>query len=200
MASVRQTVEDVYLCGEAVISVGGQDCSAETAGAYTGDISAPMLADAGASYVILGHSERRQGHGETDAMVAAKATAAHAAGLVAIICVGETEAEREAGKQLDVVAAQVKGSLPPGAKPENTVIAYEPIWAIGTGKTATAEDVRAMHAHLRALAGEGMRLLYGGSVKPANAGEILHTDNVDGVLVGGASLVAADFVAIARAA
>lgn len=199
LATARQHVEDVYLCGEAVIAIGGQDCHTAESGACTGDISAPMLADAGCSYVIVGHSERRQGHGETDALVAAKARAAHAAGLVAIICVGETEAERNDGRHFDVVAAQARASMPEGATPENTVIAYEPIWAIGTGKTATAEDVRAMHAHLRGVAGAGMRLLYGGSVKPANAAEILATENVDGVLVGGASLAAADFVAIARA-
>lgn len=199
LATARQHVEDVYLCGAAVISIGGQDCSPTASGAFTGDVSAEMLADAGCSYVILGHSERRQGHDETDALVALKAKAAHAAGLTTIICVGETEEQRAAGKHLDIVAAQVKASLPACATVENTVIAYEPIWAIGTGKTATAEDVREMHAHLRGIAGEGMRLLYGGSVKPSNAAEILSTENVDGVLVGGASLVAADFVAIARA-
>ncbi len=197
---VRQALEDFYLCGEAVIAVGGQDCHSAASGAYTGDIAAAMLADLGCSHVILGHSERRQGHGENDATVNAKAVAAHAAGLVTIICVGETETERAEGRHLDVVAAQIKGSLPACATVDNTVVAYEPVWAIGTGKTATNQDVAAMHAHIRSLVGAGMRLLYGGSVKPSNAGEILNTPDVDGVLVGGASLVADDFVAIARAA
>jgi triosephosphate isomerase len=195
----RQALDDLYVCGEATISLGAQDCHAEANGAFTGDIAPRMLTDCGCRYVILGHSERRQGHGETDAQVAAKAKAAHQAGLITIVCVGETEAERAASRHFDVVARQVKAALPDCATVENTVIAYEPVWAIGTGKTATAEDVRAMHAHLRELAGGGMKLLYGGSVKPANAAEILSTENVDGVLVGGASLVAADFVAIARA-
>ncbi len=199
LGDVRQALNDFYLCGEVVMTVGAQDCSAAASGAYTGDIAAPMLADIGCSHVILGHSERRQGHKETDAQVAAKAVAAHGAGLVTIICVGETETERSEGRHFDVVASQIKGSLPNCATVENTVIAYEPVWAIGTGKTATNEDVAAMHAHIRALAGAGMRILYGGSVKPSNAKDILHTPNVDGVLVGGASLVADDFIAIARA-
>lgn len=196
---VRQVLDDTYLCGEVVMTVGAQDCHSATSGAYTGDISAPMLADIGCSHVIVGHSERRQGHGESDAVVQAKAAAAHAAGLIAIICVGETEVERGQGKHLDVVAAQIKGSMPQGSTPQNTVIAYEPVWAIGTGKTATNDDVAAMHAHIRSLVGAGVRILYGGSVKPANAHDILHIPDVDGVLVGGASLVADDFTAIARA-
>lgn len=199
LAEVRQALSDFYLCGEVVMTVGAQDCHSAVSGAYTGDISAAMLADIGCSHVILGHSERRQGHGETDVQVAAKATAAHAAGLVTIICVGETESQRSSGQHFDVVADQIKGSLPDCATVENTVIAYEPVWAIGTGKTATNDDVAAMHAHIRKLAGEGMRILYGGSVKAGNARDILHTPNVDGVLVGGASLVADDFIAIARA-
>lgn len=196
---LRQVLDDSYLCGEVVMALGAQDCHAQAAGAYTGDISAPMLADIGCSHVIVGHSERRHGHGESDAVVAAKAGAAHAAGLVALICVGETETERGQGRHFDVVAAQIAASMPPSATPDNTVIAYEPVWAIGTGKTATNEDVAAMHAHIRSLVGAGMRILYGGSVKPANARDILHLAHVDGVLVGGASLVVDDFVAIARA-
>lgn len=189
-----------------VCAVGGQDCSEKDSGAFTGDIAAPMLKDIGASYVILGHSERRQYHKETDALVAAKAAAANKAGLITVICVGETEAEREAGKQNDVVSAQMAGSIPEGANSSNTVIAYEPVWAIGTGKTATAEDIRAMHAFIRGqlaekLADGGkMRILYGGSVKPSNAVEIFGVDNVDGALIGGASLKTDDFMGIAQAA
>ncbi len=197
---VRQALDDLYICGEATISVGAQDCHAESHGAFTGDIAPRMLTDMGCTHVIVGHSERRHGHGETDAQVAAKAQAAHQAGLITIICLGETESERTAGHHFDVVSRQIKGSLPSGVTPANTVVAYEPVWAIGTGKTATADDVREMHAHIRQQCGEGMTILYGGSVKPGNAAEILSTPNVDGVLVGGASLVAADFVAIARAA
>lgn len=197
---VRQALDDLYICGEAVITVGAQDCHAASSGAFTGDIAALMLADMGCSHVILGHSERRQGHAEQSAQIAAKAAAAQAAGLVAIICVGETENERSAGRHFDVVAAQVAASLPQGYTADNTVVAYEPVWAIGTGKTATNDDIAAMHARIRGLVGQGVRILYGGSVKPAQAAEILHTPNVDGVLVGGASLVAQDFIAIARAA
>ena len=162
-----------------------------------------MLADAGCSHVITGHSERRANHGETDAIVRAKAAAAHRAGLVAIICVGETEAERDAGEAEAVVAASLLGSLPAGARPENTVVAYEPVWAIGTGRTPTVDDVVAVHAALRAALGErgeAMRILYGGSVKPDNAAALLAPYDVDGALVGGASLSAADFLAIAGAA
>ncbi len=183
--------------------IGGQDCSPEPSGAFTGDISAQMLKDAGASSVILGHSERRQLHGETDALVAAKAKAAWAAGLSVIICVGESDAEREAGNAHTVCHTQIIGSVPATASAANTAIAYEPIWAIGTGKTPTLEEIAAMHAHLRGCLVEslgegarGIRLLYGGSVKPGNAREILGLPGVDGALVGGASLKAVDFLAI----
>ncbi len=188
------------------IAIGAQDCHAKASGAHTGDISANMLADAGASAVIVGHSERRADHGENNADVRAKAEAVHAAGLVAIICVGETRAEREAGKTLSVVRKQVRGSLPEAAHARNTVIAYEPVWAIGTGLVPTVEDVAEVHADIRrtlkALIGreaEGVRVLYGGSVKPDNARALLSVANVDGALVGGASLKAADFLAIAAA-
>lgn len=179
------------------IAFGGQDCHASVSGAHTGDISAAMIADAGGTCVIVGHSERRAAYGESDAAVAAKAAAAHAAGLTAIICVGETLAEREAGKALSVVDGQVVGSLPAGATPENTVIAYEPVWAIGTGKTPSLADIAEMHAAIRTRLGSpAFRILYGGSVKPSNAQDILGLANVDGALVGGASLKAADFDAI----
>lgn len=180
------------------ILLGGQDCHDKTSGAYTGNISADMLKDAGCSFVILGHSERRQYQKETDAEVAAKALAAHAAGISAIICVGETDAERMAGLARDVVTRQLAGSIPTSANAENTAIAYEPVWAIGTGKTASGDDIAGMHAHIRQHAG-ALPILYGGSVKPDNAREILHIENVDGVLVGGASLKVEDFIAIAAA-
>ena len=185
------------------VALGAQDCHAEAAGAHTGDISAEMLADAGCSHVIAGHSERRTGHGESDAVVRAKAAAAHRAGLVAIVCVGETAAERDAGKAEAVVAASLVGSLPESARPENTVVAYEPVWAIGAGRTPTVDEVAAVHAALRAALGErgaGTRILYGGSVKPENAAALLAPYDVDGALVGGASLAAADFLAIAGSA
>ncbi|MCI4661528.1 MAG: triose-phosphate isomerase [Neomegalonema sp.] len=188
------------------VAVGAQDCHAKASGAHTGDVSAEMLADAGASAIIVGHSERRTDHGETDETVKAKAEAAWRAGLTAIICVGETEGERDAGQALSVVERQIAGSVPEGATAANTVIAYEPVWAIGTGRTPTIADIKeihdAMHAQLVARfggEGEGMRLLYGGSVKPGNAAEIFAVENVDGGLVGGASLKAEDFLAIARA-
>ena len=191
---------------DTAIRVGGQDCHAKASGAHTGDIAAAMLKDAGASHVILGHSERRADHGETDADIRAKAEAAGAAGLVRIICVGETEAERDAGRTLDVIGAQLAGSVPEGATAADTVIAYEPVWAIGTGRTPTLEQIAEVHDFLRErlsarFAGEGraMRLLYGGSVKPANAAEIFATADVDGALVGGASLKAADFAQIVTA-
>jgi triosephosphate isomerase len=184
------------------VAIGGQDCHAEPAGAFTGDISAEMLKDAGASAVIVGHSERRHYHCETDAVVCAKAQAARRAGLLAIVCVGETRAERDAGKALDVVGRQLQGSLPDGAA--DFVVAYEPVWAIGTGVTPTLDDVTAMHRFIRerlaaryGQAGQGVRILYGGSVKPANAEKLLTADNVDGALIGGASLKADDFLAIA---
>jgi triosephosphate isomerase (TIM) len=174
--------------------VGGQDCHAESSGAHTGDISAAMLADAGASHVILGHSERRADHGETSAEVAQKVLAAWKAGLVTIICIGETEAERDAGSTLDVVAAQLEYSLPSGATRTNTVVAYEPIWAIGTGRIPRAEEIGQVHAFLRSqLPDRGIRLLYGGSVKPDNVASVFAVAEVDGALVGGASLKAADF-------
>lgn len=188
------------------VPIGGQNCHSEMKGAYTGDVSAAQLADVGAVAVILGHSERRQEYEVTDAIVHAKVPAAWAAGLMAIICVGETEQQRDHGAALDVVGAQLEGSIPDGATAANTVIAYEPVWAIGTGRVASPTDIAEMHAHIRArLAGrfaeaDGMRILYGGSMKPENAAEILAIDNVDGGLIGGASLKADDFLAIARAA
>ena len=179
------------------IAIGGQDCHAEPSGAFTGDVSAEMLRDAGASAVILGHSERRQYHGETDEEVAAKTRAARRAGLLAIVCVGETEAQRDDGEALNIVARQIAARLPGGATPENTAIAYEPIWAIGTGRTPTLPEIGQMHAHIRKCLGGGrVRILYGGSVKPANAAEILAVAEVGGALVGGASLKASDFCAI----
>ena len=187
------------------LKVGGQDCHAKVSGAHTGDISAAMLADAGASHVILGHSERRADHGETDSLIRLKAEAAHAAGLVAIICVGETEAQRDAGQTLAVIGAQLSGSVPEGTTAANTVIAYEPVWAIGTGRTPTLAEIAEVHGFLRARLAErfadagGVRLLYGGSVKPSNAAEIFAVADVDGALVGGASLKAADFGAIVAA-
>jgi triosephosphate isomerase len=188
------------------IATGGQDCHAKAAGAHTGDVSAEMLADAGATYVILGHSERRADHGESDATVRAKAEAAWRAGLTAIVCVGETEAQRRAGQTLDVVGGQLDGSVPAGATAANLVIAYEPVWAIGSGLTPTPADVAEVHAFIRdrlvkLMGGEGAkaRILYGGSVKPSNAAELMGVANVDGALVGGASLKAADFMGIAAA-
>jgi len=189
--------------GKGPMEVGGQDCHAAASGAHTGDISAEMLADAGARAVIVGHSERRTDHAEGDADVNAKAQAAWRAGLVAIVCVGETEAERKSGQAVAVVERQLNGSVPDGATAANTVIAYEPVWAIGTGLTPTAGDVEEMHKAMRdnlsaRLGAEGaaMRLLYGGSVKPANAKELMGVANVDGALVGGASLKADDFLGI----
>lgn len=188
------------------VKAGGQDCHPKESGAHTGDISAEMLQDAGASYVIVGHSERRTDHGETDELVRAKAEAAWRAGLVAVICIGETQAERQGGATLAVLSRQIEGSVPTAATPANTVIAYEPVWAIGTGLTPTVGDVAEAHAHIRArlteLLGSSaarMRILYGGSVKPSNAVELLGVANVDGALVGGASLKAADFLGIAEA-
>lgn len=190
------------------VALGAQDCHWEKSGAFTGDISAAMLADLGCGYVIVGHSERRQGHRENDRTVAAKAAAALEAGMVPIICVGETEAERDSGRAVSVVSEQVRSSLPDGARDAEIVIAYEPVWAIGTGRTASPRDVDEMHAVIRQVLTEAvgaeraaaLRLLYGGSVKPGNAAELLSVANVDGALVGGASLVADDFLAIARAA
>lgn len=185
------------------LKVGGQDCHTGTSGAHTGDIAAQMLADAGACAVIVGHSERRTDHGELDRIVRAKAKAAHAAGLQAIVCVGETEGERRAGLTLRVVARQLANSLPEGATAANTIVAYEPVWAIGTGLTPTTGDVAEVHGAIRAALaerfgddGQNMRILYGGSVKPANAAELMSVANVNGALVGGASLKAADFLGI----
>lgn len=188
------------------VGVGGQDCHAKPFGAHTGDLAAEMLADAGARAVIVGHSERRQDHRESNGQVRAKAEAARRAGLIAIVCVGETREEREAGQALDVVRGQLEGSIPDGATGADLVVAYEPVWAIGTGLTPTNDDIAEMHAALRGALiarfgaeGEGFRLLYGGSVKPENAREILAVPDVDGALVGGASLKAESFLAIARA-
>ncbi|EKE77679.1 triose-phosphate isomerase [Oceanibaculum indicum] len=192
------------LCRETGLALGAQDCHAKSSGAFTGDVAAPMLADAGCSHVIVGHSERRSLHGEDNATVKAKAEAALAAGLVAIVCVGETEAERDSGKAEEIVVAQLLASLPQGASAKTLVVAYEPVWAIGTGRTPTVEQVADMHAALRkALGGvlsdaAGLRLLYGGSVKPGNAAELLAVANVDGALVGGASLSHGDFWAICQ--
>jgi triosephosphate isomerase len=188
---------------QGAFAIGGQDCHAQPSGAFTGDISAEMLKAAGASHVIVGHSERRQYHGESDADVAAKARAAWRAGLVAIVCIGETLAEREAGQANAVCHSQLGGSIPEGATAANTVLAYEPVWAIGTGKVPGMDDIRAMHAHLRqclkahsGAEGGRMLILYGGSVKPDNAAAILAIPDVGGALVGGASLKPADFLGI----
>jgi triosephosphate isomerase (TIM) len=193
------------MLGRDDVGLGGQDCHPAPSGPHTGEIAAPMLADVGCRYVIVGHSERRTEHGETDALVRAKAEAALTAGLIPIVCLGETESERDRGRALAVVAGQLAGSLPDRAAASTTVVAYEPVWAIGTGRTPIAEDIVAMHGHLRRELAKRFadaarfRLLYGGSVKPANAAEILALPDVDGALVGGASLKAEDFLAIARA-
>mgnify|MGYP002641551725 CR=1 FL=1 len=187
------------------VAVGGQDCHAAESGAHTGDVSAEMLADAGCAYVIVGHSERRTDHGETSEQVRAKAEAAHRAGLRAVICIGETDSERDSGKTLDVISSQLAGSTPAASDAVNTVIAYEPVWAIGTGRTPTNDEVQAVHAHIRAVikashgdaVASGVRLLYGGSMKPDNAKGLLALRDVDGGLIGGASLKAVDFLAIA---
>jgi triosephosphate isomerase len=189
------------------IMVGAQDCHVKASGAYTGDISAEMIQDSGGQYVILGHSERRQYHHETNELVCEKASAAHRAGLTAVVCIGETREEREAGKAIAVVREQLKGSVPQNSTSANLIIAYEPVWAIGTGLTPTVADIAEIHGVIRedlaALVGAKeqklVRILYGGSVKPSNAKELLGIANVDGALVGGASLVASDFLAIANA-
>ncbi|GAB4295139.1 MAG: triose-phosphate isomerase [Roseovarius sp.] len=212
-AAARKAACEVALCLPATLlpraaalglpealALGGQDCHPQPSGAFTGDISAPMLADAGARCVIVGHSERRDYHGETDAQVADKARAAWAAGLSAIICVGETEAQHRAGDTLAVLAAQVAGSVPPEATPENTVLAYEPVWAIGTGLTPTTTEIADVHAFLRGrLPSPEISILYGGSVNPGNAAEIFALADVDGGLVGGASLRAEKFIPIIMA-
>ena len=209
---------DVMVCPPAIITrrvksvlrgtkikVGGQDCHWNASGAHTGDISPEMLSEAGCTAVIVGHSERRTNHGETDEIVAKKASGAHRAGLTAIICIGETLDERKAGKTLEVVSSQLKGSVPEGAAAANTVIAYEPVWAIGTGLTPTTAEVAEVHAHIRTelagimgTEGAGVRILYGGSVKPSNAAELMGQPHVNGALVGGASLKAADFLGIIK--
>jgi triosephosphate isomerase len=188
------------------VAVGGQDCHVKTSGAHTGDTSPAMLKDAGCSYVILGHSERRTDHGETDAQVKAKAAAAHAAGLRAIVCIGETLTQRDAGQTIEVNKSQLKGSWPEGGNADNTVIAYEPVWAIGTGRVATPAQAQEVHAAIRAELGNiigaaeaaKVRILYGGSMKPDNAKELLALPDVDGGLIGGAALKAEDFWAIAK--
>ncbi len=182
-------------CG---VAIGAQDCHAAAKGAHTGCVSAAMLVEAGATYCIIGHSERRADHHETDAEVKAKAEAVIAAGMTAIVCVGETIDQRQAGKAVAVVEHQLAGSLP--EMRDHLVVAYEPVWAIGTGLTPSAADVAEMHAAIRSVVGPDVRILYGGSVKASNAAELLHVANVDGALVGGASLTAADFVPIIKAA
>ncbi|WP_091766977.1 triose-phosphate isomerase [Maricaulis salignorans] len=187
-------------CADTAIRVGAQDCHTQSSGAHTGDVSAEMVRDAGAEFVILGHSERRSDHGETSALVRRKAQAALAAGLIPIICVGETREQREAGEAFDIVGAQLRASLPENAA--GSVIAYEPVWAIGTGLTASAPDVAQMHAFIRTQLPDpaATRVIYGGSVKPANAGELMALDDVDGALVGGASLKVEPFASIITAA
>ncbi|KPB01399.1 triose-phosphate isomerase [Ahrensia marina] len=194
------------LCNGTALLLGGQDCHFEQSGAHTGDISADMLQDAGASYVILGHSERRADHDETNTDVLKKSLAAYETGLTAIICVGETRAEREEGRAMEIVSNQLEGSMSKDANSQNTVIAYEPVWAIGTGLVPSNHDIEAMHGHIRqvlserfGVEGESMRILYGGSLKPSNAEEILRTKNVNGGLIGGASLKSEDFLAICAA-
>lgn len=191
--------------GHGAIATGGQDCHANTNGAHTGDISAAMIVDAGGTYVLTGHSERRTDHAETDAMIAAKSEAAYNAGIIAVICIGETLEERENGTTLSVLDTQLAGSIPDTATATNTVIAYEPVWAIGTGKVPTTDQIAEVHAHIRARLtarfndGNDMRILYGGSVKASNAAEIFAVNDVDGALVGGASLKASDFSPIITA-
>jgi triosephosphate isomerase len=204
LAGFAENTRGILPADQKALALGAQDCHPEPGGAHTGDISAEMLADAGASFVIVGHSERRADHGETDALVRQKAEAAWRAGLIAIVCIGETQAQRDAEQTLHVCGGQLSGSLPDGASAANLVIAYEPVWAIGTGRTPTAEDVKQVHRFIRDKLiarfkdeGAKMRILYGGSVKPSNAAELMAVPNVNGALVGGASLKAADFLAIA---
>jgi triosephosphate isomerase len=192
------------LRGSKALAIGGQDCHPKPSGAHTGDISAEMLADAGASAVIVGHSERRADHGESDGLVRQKAEAAWRAGLTAIVCIGETQQQRDSGQTLEICHGQLNLSLPDAARADNLVVAYEPVWAIGTGLTPTAEDIEQIHTFIRGILivrfnGEGtkIRILYGGSVKPSNARELMAVANVNGALIGGASLKAADFLAIA---
>jgi triosephosphate isomerase len=190
--------------GSKALAVGGQDCHPKASGPHTGDISAEMLADAGASAVIVGHSERRADHCETDVLVRQKAEAAWRAGLTAIVCIGETQQQRDAGQTLEICRGQLNISLPDNAKADNLVVAYEPVWAIGTGSTPTVADIEQIHQFIREILiarfnreGARMRILYGGSVKPSNAKELMAVANVNGALVGGASLKATDFLAIA---
>jgi triosephosphate isomerase len=204
LAGFAENTRGILPADQKALALGAQDCHPEPSGAHTGDLSAEMLADAGASFVIVGHSERRADHGETDALVRQKAEAAWRAGLIAIVCIGETRAQRDAGQTLDVCGGQLSGSLPDSATSAKLVVAYEPVWAIGTGLTPTAEDVKQVHQFIRdnlitRFKGEGakIRILYGGSVKPSNAAELMAVPNVNGALVGGASLKAADFLAIA---
>ena len=194
------------LTRQSPIGLGGQDCHAEANGPHTGDIAAEMLKDAGASAVILGHSERRIEHGETDVMISAKTLTAQGAGLSAIVCIGESLAERKEGRTLDVITRQISGSLPPNASPQQTIVAYEPVWAIGTGLTPSPGEIGDVHRHIRSMltklfdrASAAIPILYGGSVKPANAAEITAIPDVNGALVGGASLRAADFIGIIKA-
>jgi triosephosphate isomerase (TIM) len=196
----------VWKSKDSALIIGGQDCHPKASGAHTGDVSAEMIAEAGAKLVLVGHSERRADHGESDALVRSKAEAGWRAGLLVVLCIGETEAERKSGETNAVLARQLAGSAPDGATAQNMVVAYEPVWAIGTGLTASSDDIAAAHAHIRARLAErfgdgakAIRILYGGSVKPGNAAEILALDDVDGALVGGASLKAADFLAIVAA-
>jgi triosephosphate isomerase len=204
LASFAEHTRGILPADQKALALGAQDCHPEPSGAHTGDISAEMLADAGASFVIVGHSERRADHGETDALVRQKAEAAWRAGLIAIVCIGETRVQRDAGQTLDICGGQLGGSLPDGATAANLVVAYEPVWAIGTGLTPTVKDIKQVHQFIRdkliiQFKGEGakIRILYGGSVKPSNAAELMGVPNVNGALVGGASLKAADFLAIA---
>jgi triosephosphate isomerase len=190
--------------GSKALAVGAQDCHPKASGAHTGDISAEMLADAGASAIIVGHSERRADHGESDGLVRRKAEAVWRAGLTAIVCIGETQQQRDAAQTLEICGGQLNVSVPDGARAGNLVVAYEPVWAIGTGVTPTAQDVEQIHRFIRELLiarfsgeGAGIRILYGGSVKPSNAAELMAVANVNGALVGGASLKASDFLAIA---
>src|SRR5262245_3387503 len=193
IAAIRAVVKG------AKIRLGGQDCHWDASGAHTGDVSAEMLEDAGCSAVIVGHSERRTDHGETDEIVRRKAEAAHRAGLIAIVCIGETLEQRKAGQTLAVISRQLQSSVPADATAANTVIAYEPVWAIGTGLTPTAAEVAEVHHSIRQQSDPDLRILYGGSVKPANAAELMAVANVNGALVGGASLKAADFIGIIKA-
>lgn len=202
-ATILSAIGDIL--ADKAIKLGGQDCSLESDGAFTGDISARMLVDAGCSFTIVGHSERRHGHGENDALVRAKAEAALAAGLDIVLCIGETEADYDAGNTIAVLDRQLEGSLPTKADAGNLILAYEPVWAIGTGKTPTISDIASTHEHLRkrlkswVSSGADVPILYGGSVKASNAGDILAVQDVNGALVGGASLKAAEFLAIWQA-